>query len=55
MKDDWFSTVKSALKCPVCGERTLEPKKYIRSYSYTRGKDRGTMECTNCGHTEVFR
>ena len=53
----WFNTIKSdaALRCPACKEKTLEPKKYVKRVPHQRGRDRGTMECTNCGHVEVFR
>jgi len=51
---NWFNTIK-ALVCPECKQKTLEPKKYIKRRSWEMGKDKGTMECTNCGHVEVFR
>tara|TARA_R100000152_G_C6781993_1_gene217889 strand:- start:6410 stop:6571 length:162 start_codon:yes stop_codon:yes gene_type:complete len=51
----WELTLK-ALRCPSCGQKTLETVKHDRfERQGLRRKDRGIMECTKCGHREVFR
>jgi transposase-like protein len=44
----WFEIVK-AIKCPMCGEKTLELEKYKPSVT-GRAKPQGTYKCTNCGY-----
>jgi uncharacterized Zn finger protein len=53
---NWFNVIK-AIRCPECKQKTLETKKYSRPASWQRwhSKDSAIMECTNCGHVEVFK